>query len=212
MRPARKPSRKATPAKRRRYDSPLRRQQAAETRDRIVAGGAKLVHGLPTWDWRDLTFRAAGERAGVSERTVFRHFATERELRQAVLQRLFEESGITLDGLELDEFAGVAARLFRYLSSFPVSSQRPEDPAFAAMDQHRRDALLDAVVRATRGWPERDRRMAAAVLDMMWSVPAYERLLTVWQLDAGHVARAVTWVIGLIEEAIRDGRRPGLRG
>ena len=203
---------RAPAAKRRRYDSPLRRQQTAATRERIVAGGAKLVHGLPTWDWRGLTFRAAGDRAGVSERTVHRHFSTERELREAVLQRLVEESGIRVDGLELGDFARIAARLFNYLSSFAVSPRNLEDPAFAALDRHRRDALLDAVTRETRRWSEPERRMAAAALDMLWSVPTYERLLTAWRLDADHAVRAITWMIDLIEEAIRKGRRPPLSG
>ena len=32
---------------RRRYDSTVRRQRAAETRERIVAAGAELLHGFP---------------------------------------------------------------------------------------------------------------------------------------------------------------------
>src|SRR4029077_13587684 len=37
---------------RRRYDSPIRRQRAAETRERIVVAGAELLHGFPIWNWR----------------------------------------------------------------------------------------------------------------------------------------------------------------
>ncbi len=35
---------------RRRYDSPVRRQQVAETRARIVAAGVELLHGTPSWN------------------------------------------------------------------------------------------------------------------------------------------------------------------
>ena len=195
-------------AKRRRYDSTLRRQQAADTRERIVAGGAKIVHGLPTWDWSGLTFRAVGRRARVSERTVYRHFATERELRAAVLQRLFEESGIELDGLELAGFRKVAARLFTYLSSFAVAAKGPDDPAFAAMDRHRRDALLAAVARATPRWSDAERRMVGAMLDMLWTPSTYERALAAWGLDARQALGAFDWMIALIEAAISSGRRP----
>ena len=197
------------PAAKRRYDSALRRQQAAETRERIVAGGAKLVHGLPTWDWSGLTFRAVGRRARVSERTVYRHFATERELRAAVLQRLFEESGIELERLELGDFRKVAAQLFTYLSSFAVAPTPLEDPAFAAMDRHRRDALLDAVARATPRWSAPERRMAAAMLDMLWTPSTYERVLAAWQLDTEHAIGALDWMIGLMEGAIANGRTTG---
>ena len=136
----------------RRYNSPLRQQQAAATRERIVAAGAKLVHSYPAWDWTNLTAPAVGERAGVSERTVQRHFATERQLRDAVLQRMLEESGIALQDLELDHFADVTERMFAYLSSFAIAPEPVSDPSFASMDEYRRDALLNAVARATPGW------------------------------------------------------------
>jgi AcrR family transcriptional regulator len=193
---------------RRRYDSPLRRQRAAETRDKIVAAGSEIAHGLPTWNWRALTFRAVGERAGVSERTVHRHFSTERELHEAILQRLVVESGVTLDTMRLDKFASITARVFTYLSSFAISPASPEEPAFTALDQHRRDALLEAVEAATPDWSAAERQMAAAILDVLWNVPTYERLITAWRLDAARATRTVTWVIGLVEAAIRDGRRP----
>lgn len=75
----------STESPRRRYDSSSRRRQAAETRARIVAAGTELVHGFETWDWHDLTFKAVAERAGVGERTVYRHFPTEQHLHDAVM-------------------------------------------------------------------------------------------------------------------------------
>jgi AcrR family transcriptional regulator len=198
-------------AERRSYDSPLRRQQTAETRERIVAAGAEIVHHLPSWDWRALTFRAVGERAGVSERTVHRHFSTERQLRDAILQRLVQESGISLENIELHDFATIATGLFKYLSSsFAISPAHFEDPALAAIDKDRRHALLGAVIRATRGWSHSEQEMAAAMLDMLWNVPPFERLLDAWRLDADRAIQAITWVIGLIEDAIRKGNRPGI--
>jgi AcrR family transcriptional regulator len=205
--PARK-TRKPPAPERRQYHSPLRRQQTEETRGRIVAAGAEIVHGLPTWDWGSLTFRAVAERAGVSERTVHRHFPTERKLRDAVLQGLMQESGISLEGLELHNFGQLAASLFSYLSSFGMAPQPVTDPSFAALDQHRRDALLAAVDRAARGWPEGERKAVAAVLDIFWNVQPLERLLGMWELDVRQANTAVKWVIGLIEEAVREGRRP----
>jgi AcrR family transcriptional regulator len=57
---------------RRTYDSPVRRQRAAATRERILTSGAELLHGFPTWNWSELTVRAVAERAAVTERTVYR--------------------------------------------------------------------------------------------------------------------------------------------
>ena len=198
------------PATKRRYNSPLRQQQSAATRERIVAAGARLVHSYPAWDWTNLTAPAVGERAGVSERTVQRHFATERQLRDAVLQRMLEESGITLQDLELGRFADVTERMFAYLSSFAIAPGTVSDPSFASMDKYRRDALVSAVARATPGWTDQDRETAAAVLDIFWNPPTYERLIAVWGFDSERAIRALCWLISMTQAAISDGRRPDL--
>ncbi len=197
-------------AAKRRYESPLRRQQAAETRERILTAAVQLVHRSRVWNWR-LTFGAVGQRAGVSVRTVHRHFRTERRLREAVIERLCQESGVPLEGFDLSDFAEVARRTFSYLASFAVApAEGPvDDPSFAAIDRRRREGLMGAVRRATPKWPQAEREMVAAVLDMLWNVPPYERLITAWRLEPERAIHAMTWVIGLIEDAIRQGRRPG---
>ena len=62
---------------------------------------------------------------------------------------------------------------------------------------------ISAVTAATGGWAEADRALAAAMLDVLWSVPAYERLVADWELDPAEAIRGVTWVMGLVEDAIR---------
>ena len=199
-----------TTSERRKYDSPVRRQQAAETRERILAAGSELVHGFARWDWRDLTVRAVAQRAGVNERTVYRHFSSERDLHEAVIRRLQEEVGDPIPDLTLDNFADVVARLFEYLSSFAATPRKTTDPTFVAVDDRRRRALVTAVEPSTGGWSEADREMAAALLDALWAVPTYERLVAVWGLDTERATEAVTGLIGLLVGAIREGRRPWL--
>ncbi len=194
---------------RRRYESPLRREQAALTRERIIQAGARIAHQLATWDWRGLTFKAVGKRARVAERTVHRYFATERLLHDAILQRLVQECGIRLEELELKDFAGDVARMFNYLSSFASSLPTVDDPGFTSLDQQRRAAILRAVARSTPGGTNREREMAGAVLDVLWSVPTYERLRTVWQFDTDRAIHSITWLIGLIETSLREGKGPG---
>jgi hypothetical protein len=71
-----------------------------------------------------------------------------------------------------------------------------------------RDALLTAVQQGNGHWSERDRTIAAAMLDVLWSVGSYERLVADWGLDPQEAINAVTWVIGLVERAIRADDRP----
>ena len=193
---------------RRRYNSPLRQQQSAKTRERIVTAGAELVHGYKAWDWTNLSARAVGERAGVSERTVQRYFPTERELRDAVLQQLLNESGVQLDELTLEDFADVTTEMFNYLSSFAIAPAPVEDPSFASMDNRRRDALMRAVERATPEWSDRERESTAAALDILWNQPPYERLIATWGFDGERASQTITWLIKLIENAVRSGQKP----
>jgi AcrR family transcriptional regulator len=190
---------------RRQYDSPTRRRQTAETRDRILGAASALVHGFPTWDWGALTFRAVAERAGVSERTVYRHFPTERELRDAVMRRLEEEAGVSYEGLGLDDLAAVTALVFSARASFAASPTVVDDPTFVAEDRLRRDALRDAVAAVTTDWTDVEREMAAGLLDVLWNVPSFERLVVQWGLDAEDATRAIEWAIGLVVGALRAG-------
>lgn len=195
------------PVRKRRYNSPLRQQQTADTRERIIAAGVELVHGLPSWDWTNLTARAVSERAGVSERTVYRHFSTEQNLREAVMQRLVIESGISLEELRMEDFADITSRMFTYLSSFAATPTQ-QDPTFASMDQLRRDALLRAVQRSLPDWSERDQAAVAATLDLFWDPVHYDRLISAWHIEPERASQMIGRLIDLILEAVKDGRRP----
>lgn len=201
------------PDARRRYDSPLRRERMAETRERILDAASALVHGFQSWDWRDLTFRAVAERAGVGERTVYRHFQTEQALHEAVMRRLGEESGVDYEGLTLEQVADIGARVFASMSSFAAPPWTDvEDGVLRAEDERRQAALHAAVEEVADGWSDDERIRAAAALDVLWSAPSYHRLATGWRMDPDDAAQVIDWAIGLIVDAIRDGRRPPTGG
>lgn len=196
---------------RRRYDSPVRRRRLAETRERILAAGSALVHELPSWDWRGLTYRAVAERAGVGVRTVYRHFPSERHLHEAVMRRLEEEAGVDYDGVALATLAEVTGRILRSLERFAVGStvREPDDPTFQAVDVRRHAALLRAVGEAAPAWSERQREAAAGVLDVLWNPPSYERLVSSWRLEPERATAALSWVMGLVVAAVEGDAPPG---
>ena len=195
---------------RRRYDSPLRRDQVAATRNRIVAAGSDLVHELPSWDWDDLTFRAVAERAGVGIRTVYRYFPTERVLHDAVMERLEDEAGVRYEGMTLDRVSEVATNVFRSMAAFAAAPVLPTSPeeTFAAADDKRRRALTGAIEAAAAGWSASEKHAAAAALDVIWSPPNYERLITAWGMDREAATDLMAWLIDLVDSAIREGNRP----
>jgi AcrR family transcriptional regulator len=193
----------------RRYDSTLRRQRAEETHDRIVAAGCDLLAETSVRDWRALTMRAVAERAGVNERTVYRHFTNERGLRDSVMRRLEQRAGIDLDGLALEGIAEVAGRIFATVGAHPLDRRSPMDPTLHDASRREREALLRALEPHAAGWTDADRAIAAAMLNAMWRVAVYEHLVVDWDLDPDDAVAGITWVIGLVEQAVRDGRPPG---
>ena len=192
----------APPAARRSYDSTLRRQRAAETRARIIAAGSELLHGSSVRDWHGLTIRAVAEKARVNERTVYRHFVNEQGLRDAVMHEFEEEAGIDLRGMQLEDVADVTTRIFGHVSSYPTDARQPLDPTLLDAKQRQHDALLTAVSARAGAWSDGDRRMAAAVLDVLWGVASYERMVVDWQMDPSEATRGLIWVIELIRQAI----------
>ena len=198
----------AEPAPPRRYDSTLRRQRASETRDRIVTAGCELLGASSILDWRGVTVRAVAERAGVNERTVYRHFANERTLRDAVMHRLEQQAGIDLDRLQLEGIADVARRIVTVVASHPLERHAPLDPTLTAAGRRQREALLRALEPHTAGWTDADRLVAAAMFDVLWGVATYERLAVDWGLDRDDAIAGIAWLMGLLEEAVRLGRPP----
>jgi AcrR family transcriptional regulator len=192
------------------------RRQAVETRHRILEAAASIVREFSRWDWRELTFRAVAERAGVSERTVYRYFGSEQELRDGVMGHLEEAAGVRYEGIELDDVPEVATRVLRSLASFSVQGTGTgagagdgADPTFVAEDEHRRAAVAAAVARSAPEWTGRQRTMAAGLLDVLWSVPSFARLSEVWHLDTEEAAEALGWLIRLLNDAIREDCPPG---
>jgi AcrR family transcriptional regulator len=197
-------------ANRRTYDNRARQQKAAQTRERIVAAGGELVHAFDSWNWRDLTFRAVAERAGVGERTVYRHFPSERHLHDAVMQRLEAEAGVSYEDVDLTNIGDVTARVFASLQRFSVreSVDTPQDPTFVGVDERRREALMRAVSVSAPAWSIAEQQVAAGLLDVLWNVPSYERLVGVWGIDGTAATRAIGWLMAKVVAAIEDDDPP----
>ncbi|WP_374157234.1 TetR/AcrR family transcriptional regulator [Mycobacterium sp. G7A2] len=195
---------------RRNYDNTSRRQKAHQTRDKIVAAGSELVHEFESWDWQGLTFKAVAERAAVGERTVYRHFPSEQLLHDAVMQRLEDEAGISYEDIDLTTLDEVTARIFASLQRFSVrrSAQATDDPTFNTVDERRRAALQSAVATAAAQWSDTEQRAAAALLDLLWNVEAYERMVGVWGLEGSTASQAMRWLIAKMVRAIDGGQSP----
>ncbi len=200
----------AAAAKPRRYDSELRRRKASETRERMVVAGCDLLRASSIRDWRGLTVRAVAERAGVSERTVYRCFTNERGLRDAVMGRLEQEAGIDLAGMRPEDITEVTARILTHISGYPRESKPLLDPTLDEASQRQRAALRHALEQWTHGWSDQQTLAIAAMFDVLWSVTTFERLVADWGLGDDAAIEVTTWTMGLLSSAIREGRRPAI--
>lgn len=196
------------PRDRRRYDNTLRRERAGQTRERIVASAVELLHESSIRDWRAVTVRAVAERARVNERTVFRHFANERALRDAVMHRLEQQAGIELTELALEGIGDAAGRIFRHVAWYPLDRRAETDPTLADANRRQHEALVRAVEERTARWSSADRLLAPGMFDVLWAVSSYERLVVDWQLDREEAISAITWAVELLQRAVSEGRRP----
>jgi AcrR family transcriptional regulator len=184
------------------YDSPLRREQAEQTRARIVEAARMLVvAGV-----EGLTMQQAAKEAGVALRTVFRHFPTREDLLDAVWQAMNQQMGETPHLGSLDELMSFVPELFgRYESvegqirgamfarTFEASRQR--------LGSDRARKMRQAVSAQFVGGDERSRAMAASAAYTL-TVPMVSIVLKeAFGLSTPEAARAVAWAIRTLTAA-----------
>ncbi len=194
---------------RRRYDSPVRREQAALTRERILTAAVDLGRGLRSWDWRGVTVAAVAARAGVHERTVFRHFPSEADLRREVADRLERQAGVLAGVPALAAVPGLVRQLFAFLADLPgVTAERRIDPALASVDARRRDGMLGAVAAAQTGLTDLQQRQVAALLDAVATPATFRRLAVSWSLSPAEAGAAAAWLTSLVVDAVGRADAP----
>jgi AcrR family transcriptional regulator len=196
---------------RRRYDSPVRRLRAAESRARIIAGAAELVRELPSWDWGSVTIQAVADQAGVSRRTVYRHFSSEAALHAALADQLLEEAGVSYEGLTLDRLPEVTDRVVSAVAKFAATPWAVVAAPFPGIDADRLNGLRAVVDSEVPEWGAADRAAAAAALDIVWSVASYEILLRDWKLPPAEAVRVQRWLHELVTGALRADEKPSGR-
>ena len=182
-------------AETRNYDSSRRQSQG---RDRILDAALGLARERSGWSWDEITFKAVAAAAEMSERTVYRHFPTQRDLHEAILVRINEDAQISYSGLAPEEVPGVVDRLFRSLDTFTPDLLARTHPSAAAIAMNKE--RMQALSRAYQG----DARLAALV-DGLWSTDAYERLVLSWRMTTEEAVDAVTWALAALVSHAQSG-------
>lgn len=190
----------------------LRERQKGLTRDAIVDGLAEAIldQGL-----HDFTVQDVADRAGVSHRTVYRHFPD----REALLDGLTEELDRLFRERDLPVLPETAADIARHIRpAFGLFADHPKlvravaVGSLATNEQPRsrrtRDRVFrDTVEEAARHLPEDQARGRSAVVRYLANSLAWVVLTDQLGLDQDEAVDAVSWAVETLLADIRgDGR------
>jgi AcrR family transcriptional regulator len=194
------------------YSSPLRAEQAAATRDRIVDAAVAL---LQDGDVSDFGMQDVADRAGVAVRTVYRAFPSKDDLIAGVLDAIrerFEAAAgsppTTREELQVS-VPGAVRAVYEleplYQALFATRAGREAHRRTAGQ----RSATVDrAVTDGLDGMDERQRRLVTSMLFLVTSSKSVLWLKDYAGLDVDEAADAVAWALAALTTAAhKDGGR-----
>jgi AcrR family transcriptional regulator len=182
------------------YSSPLRDRQAAATRSVILeALGAELADGSV----EDFSVARLARRAGVSERTVYRHFPTRETLLDGLSEWYNERVADFPDDVAADEIAPTIAQVFADFDAHESLARGVlASPGGREMRQHARAARLarlDAALASVLKSADPERAAAArALIFALCSAQTWQSMRDEGGLDGATAGRAVARAIELI--------------
>jgi AcrR family transcriptional regulator len=197
------------------YSSPLRAEQTAATRARVLDAAIDLLQAT---DSGDVAIPDVAERAGVSVRTAYRVFPTREDLLEGVLAELslrFEAIAGTIPST-LDDYTASADRavravyevepLFRAMFATPAGRELHRSTA-----PQRREAIDDMLTAELGELTAQERRRFIAIAHLLSSSRSVLLLKDYHDLDVDDVVAAVQWALAALVAAVRDPeRRAGL--
>jgi len=182
------------------YVSPLRQQYAAQTRMRILDAA---IDGLKEGDLEGLTIAKVAADAGVTERTVYRHFQTREELIKAVWPRMQARIGTSGFPQTVEALIAAPGRIYPRFdaeagavraSMYSQAGREIRATANAA----RHEAITGCVAQVQPKLDEATRRRRAAVIQMIGSSHGWACFKDYWGMDTQEAARAAQEAIAIL--------------
>jgi AcrR family transcriptional regulator len=195
------------------YSSPLRERQAQQTRDLIID---TLTDLLDTHRADEVTTRELARAAGVSERTVYRHFPDREALLGGLSDRLLSLTGTTPPAgpiASIDDLPRTAVKLMAGLDEFHVAARAEAlfnaDPRrFSPATRENTEQFRQVVAEAFPDLDEREQVRIAAVTRCLLSSQAWLRMREEFGVPGVESGPTVAWVLSTIFKAMRRGQLP----
>ena len=194
----------------RRYASPLRAEQAEQTRLRIIeAYGDEVCSGQTD----DVTIQQVAARAGVSVPTLYRNFASLERLADAYWAWVEPQIGSFAAIKDADDLPAFTEGVFRQFAErepliramlLTRSGRRLRDRTV----QRRNQEFQRALAPLTRRMPEREARAVTAVCKVLSGGAVWQLMHEDWGLDGAEAGRAVAWAMRVLIDALRKDPHP----
>lgn len=194
------------------YESPLRDEQKAETRRRILGAAERLMQDA---ELGELTFAAVAREAGVQERTVYRHFETKGDLLDALWDALDPRIGTASFP---DSEASLVEAPRRVFPAFDDNENlmrafwsTPQGREFRLrVNDKRKAAIRKAVADAVKDLPANEARWVTATAQLLYSGAAWQTMKDYWGFSGEEAGKASSFMLQLIFDAAR--RRASTKG
>jgi AcrR family transcriptional regulator len=196
------------------YVSPVRRAQAEQTRARILEAVATLTVRRPDGTW---TFEDIAAEAGVSPRTVYRHFPHRQDLQTALYERMV--AGIGATGApppdDLTTWQQTLRRVLRAaLDDEPFQRAllvAAADPAARRYQAEERLATVEAALGPRLdGLDPAEQDRIVGLLRVVASTTTLFQLVDTTRLDPDGAVEAIVWAVATLADvaAPASGVRP----
>jgi AcrR family transcriptional regulator len=194
----------------RRYASPLRAEQAEQTRLRIIrAYGDEVCSGQTD----DVTIQQVAARAGVALPTLYRNFASLDALSDAYWAWVEPQIGSFAAIKSADDLPAFAEGVFKQFDEREaliraMLATRSGRRLRGRTVQRRNQEFQRALAPLTRRMSEREARAVTAVCKVMSGGAVWQLMREDWGLDGAEAGRAVAWAMRVLIEALRKNPNP----
>ena len=176
------------------YTSPLRKEQAELTRDRILKALSDLLE--PDGSSDAVTFKSVAEKAGITEMTVYRHFPTRHDLFKGHWSHMTAQMGPTV-GMPRDErdltegMTAIHEGFDKIPGQIMASISTPQGQEIrSTMNETRRKAYLACVESVGGSLIRKEKTQAAAIIQMLQSAYAWASMKEQWNFSGQQASEA----------------------
>lgn len=192
--------------KKRAYSSPLRKEQAAVTRGRIVQAAVGVLAEHPS---AEMSNESVARAAGIAPRTVYRHFPARAALLDAVWEEIDHRLGLSqMPATSSAELLAFVPELFgRFDANAAIVEALITSSTGHEMSRRTGQRRLEAIERAlgeeTTQMPRLERDRLTALVRVLTSPMTWYLLRQKTRVTGDEPALAVTWALESLIHAPR---------